>query len=451
MMHFKQPPKQLPWGMEALVEPYHEAHHAALHIMNLASLAQLADNSRFAFESGDGEEAQGTRPNFITCLVAPLGSCKSEMVKISSLLLKDLQQEDDLHDSELATWNRNKEMYGRDEAGPKPVFGRHLLPPDASQPIFFENLQLLRGNSTMIVAPELDSLSRSKNCWIHNPSIMRLLFDQARGGQQRKTSNGVSCYQKLYANIALSATPECLKKWFNNAEDGTISRILFATLPDDRGQKRQEEKPRSAENRQVVQQLIDRLRNEKVPDKPYQIPRIKEALENWCENKRKLYLMTGNEAVETFRRRCRVIGIRAGAIAYLLEGHEETEAAINFALWVAEVVMQTQMLLFGEEVSIAFARDTKILSGEPLNANQIIFTRLSNSFTLADIRNALEQFGLRGTGYRSNKQRWLKHGLIKPDPDNEGTFFKTEKGQSFAQEVDKMIAETLSQQEQEAA
>ena len=73
----------------------------------------------------------------------------------------------------------------------------------------------------------------------------------------------------------MSGTPDSAKRLFNNTEDGTVSRILFAGFPDNEfGISYQEDKPRSEKNQKALDELIHYLMNQDRTEKPYQIRRI---------------------------------------------------------------------------------------------------------------------------------------------------------------------------------
>lgn len=432
-------PKRLPKGMNIILEPYTRQHHDALSICALPVLAQLYENARFELEPNEDPDSQGSRINFVSCLVAPQASGKSAMKKMSERMLKSLSAEDDQTNERLQEYNDEKEAAGDRGKKPKnPHLPLHILPPDTTQAAFFENLANLKGRSMFICAPEIDCL-RERYSWGNNRSLWRLAFDQDKAGQKRQSSKGVNCYQNLYLNVNMSGTPEVMYRFFKNCEDGTVSRILFCSFQDERGAVYEEDKPRSKANQQALDALISQCMNEPVNEEPYRLPMIARAMDRWSEQKRLLYNMSDEEAVETFRRRCRIIGLRAGAIAFLLEDHKESKVAIDFALWVAEYVFYYQMKFFGQKMNESAAINAEVMNSSALCASEVVFFRISDTYTYRDIETSFTLLNRKGSGYRVTNSRWLKEGLCEPVPGTRDQFRKTKKGIAMAKKFAAML------------
>ena len=80
------------------------------------------------------------------------------------------------------------------------------------------------------------------------------------------------------------------------------------------------------------------------------LPLINKAIEEWDEEKRQEYLQTLRYSLDVLRRRAALNGFRAGIIAYLLEGRQETERAIRFATWYAERCLHYQLQIYGDKI-----------------------------------------------------------------------------------------------------
>jgi hypothetical protein len=218
-----------------------------------------------------------------------------------------------------------------------------------------------------------------------------------------------------------------------------VSRILFAGFPDNEfGISYQEDKPRSEKNQKALDELIHYLMNQETPEKPYQIPRIIKALNEWCESKRVKYNFNDDKATDLFRRRTKEIGISAGAIAFILEGFKETKVAIQFAVWVAEFVFYYQMKFFGKEMNqSAEANDLILRASGNLNTNETTFSRLNTTFSYQDVREEQKRLGLEGTGYRNITSRWVKEEYVTKLPNSRDMFRKTSKGIELSRQLDK--------------
>lgn len=425
-------PKRLPKGYNIVLEPYTRVHHDALAIGALPIFAQLLQNARFELEPNEDPDFKGNPINFVACLVAPQASGKGTLKKMSERMLKPLLIVDKETNRKLQDYNDEKEAVGDRGKKPKnPHLFLNVLPPDTTQAAFFENLANSEGHSMFICAPEIDSL-RERYSWGNNRSLWRLAFDQDKAGQKRQSSKGVNCYENLFLNVCMSGTPEVMYHLFKGCEDGTVSRILFCSFQDERGAAYEKDKARTAGNQAALDDLIKACMDEPLNDEPYHIPKIDKAISKWNEQKRQLFNMSDDDAVETFRRRCSIIGLRAGAIAYLLEGHKESQVAIDFALWVAEYAFYYQMKFFGKQMNESAALNAEVMNATGLCVSDVAFLRIGNTYTYDDVEDCFVRMNHKGSGYRVTNSRWIKHGLSEAIAGTRDQFRKTPKGIALA-------------------
>ena len=112
------------------------------------------------------------------------------------------------------------------------------------------------------------------------------------------------------------------------------------------------------------------------------LPLINKAIEEWDESKRQEYLQTLRYSLDVLRRRAALNGFRAGIIAYLLEGHKETERAIKFALWYAERCLHYQLQIYGDKID---ALRNGQLSPQASKGNIRYLDLLPKEFTKEDL------------------------------------------------------------------
>ena len=98
------------------------------------------------------------------------------------------------------------------------------------------------------------------------------------------------------------------------------------------------------------------------------------------------------------------MGARAGAIAYILCGGKESKVVIEFALWVAEYVLQQQVYLWGHNME----HEDKVRTTAPAN----LFKMLPDEFTRKEMEDLRAVDG-QGTNVRQIISRWKKAGMIQ--------------------------------------
>ena len=133
-------------------------------------------------------------------------------------------------------------------------------------------------------------------------------------------------------------------------------------------------------------------------------------------------------SLDVLRRRAALNGFRAGIIAYLLEGRQETERAIKFAVWYAERCLHYQLQLYGDKID---ALNNAKLSPQASKGVIRYLDLLSAEFTQEEFQN-LRQANNESTVVKTIIWRWKKEGLVEKIDTN--LWRKTIKPQNYAEE-----------------
>ena len=160
-----------------------------------------------------------------------------------------------------------------------------------------------------------------------------------------------------------------------------MSRVTPVLLPDMVGAKMPKFKAWTKEEEEKVKRQCLCLMDE---EGEVNLPLINQAIEEWDEGKRQEYLQTLRYSIDVLRRRAALNGFRAGIIAYLLEGRQETERAIKFAVWYAERCFHYQLLIYGNKIDAL--RDGAI-SAQASKGNIRYLDALPKEFSKEDLVN----------------------------------------------------------------
>ena len=229
----------------------------------------------------------------------------------------------------------------------------------------------------------MDTLVKSERAgvWSQKSDIYRLAFDNAEYGQAYMSETSFNAHVKVYYNLLLTGTPNSMRRFFKDLENGLATRVCFAQLPDTAfteipvfeqySDKEKEEIIRWARQLDAEQGTIE-------------CKQVDIAISRWLEEKRQQAIDADSRAMDTLRRRAAVIGFRAGMLCYLLEGHKETPRVRLFADWVAEYVFRTQMELWGEQMERELNQAVEAMSTERGAASSLL-NLLPQEFTTADL------------------------------------------------------------------
>ena len=349
---------ELPRLFQLLVKPYPEDYHAAVVIASLSILGTLATKVRSTYIDGSMHSL-----SFISCVVAPQASGKSfTRTLVNKLLGKVMAQDAVAREVERQYIEEKKAMKNAQKLPEDPRVKIRILPPLCSNAMLFKRLDCAGGEHCFSFVEEIDTLTKGQKAgaWCQKDDLLRQAFDNSIGGQDYLSETSWSAMVEIYYNLLMCGTPSAVKRFFSDVENGLVSRVCFAQLPDMLGAPIPVLKQLSDEEEAEIQRWVTYLMDEGNPmDESltngtihYDVPRVHECINTWLEARRSEYLETqDNPALDIFRRRAAVIGFRAGLLAMLLCGHEETDLVLNFAQWVASYVLTQQMYIFGKDMN----------------------------------------------------------------------------------------------------
>ena len=357
-------------------------------------------------------------PSFITVVTAPQASGKSFARNMYNTLTARLQAQDatnraieEAYRQELKKAKNAKEQ----PEDPRPCI--RLLPPSVSVAKLLQRLDYAGGRHLLTFAEEIDTLTKSNRSgtWAQKSDIYRNAFDNAEYGQDYMSDASYSTITRVYYNLLVLGTPRAVGRFFNDVEDGLVSRVLFAEIPDQAGKRMPKFGKFTASAEKRVDAIVERLMQMK---DCYELDYLNNAIDDWLEQRRLDFLRTQNMALEIFRRRAAVIGFRAGLVAVAcyeaaMASDENGNKAYyakrvkSFALWVANYALTALLSRFGEKME-EVQRDT---AARKRTVYTDLFSELAATFTSDDLRACVKRAGSRSP-IRHIIYRWNQNGMI---------------------------------------
>lgn len=357
-------------------------------------------------------------PSFITVVTAPQASGKSFARNMYNTLTARLQAQDATNRAiEEAYRQELKKAKNAKEQPEDPRACIRLLPPSVSVAKLLQRLDYAGGRHLLTFAEEIDTLTKSNKSgsWAQKSDIYRNAFDNAEYGQDYMSDASYSTITRVYYNLLVLGTPRAVGRFFNDVEDGLVSRVLFAEIPDQAGKRMPHFGKFTASVEKRVDGLVERLMEMK---DHYDLDYLNKAIDEWLEQRRLDYLRTQNMALEIFRRRAAVIGFRAGMVAAacyeasnLVDGGKNVFRYIrrvkSFALWVANYALTALLSRFGEQME-EVQRD---VTPRKRTVYTDLFAELAATFTADDLRASVKRAGSRSP-IRHIIYRWHQNGMI---------------------------------------
>ena len=389
-----------------------EEYRAAMVIASLPVLGTLATRVRF-----DYLDKQEQSLSFFSCVTAPAASGKSFIRKPVDLLLTPINEQDAIEREKEQAYKDKLRASKNSKNQPEDP---HACPRNNGVSISIAKLlQLLTyagGKHLIGIGEEMDTLVKSEKAgvWSQKSDIYRLAFDNAEYGQAYMSDASFNAHIKVYYNLLLTGTPNSMKRFFKDLENGLATRVCFAQLPDTSFTEIPVFAPYSdAEKAEIIRWA----RQLDAEDGRISCSQVGTVISEWLEKKRQQAIDADSHAMDTLRRRAAVIGFRAGMLCYLLEGRKWTKVVSSFAEWVAEYVFRNQMELWGDQMEQLLTGALEAQSEH--GAASSLLDVLPKEFSTADLIKLRARKGqsVKSSAITVLLHRWKTHGRIEKVSD----------------------------------
>ena len=391
---------ELPGILQDLADHAPEEFKEATLMAAMPMLGTLATGIRARYRDGKMNSA-----SFIIDIEAPQATGKSFVDNEFELLMDPIIKQDEVEWQKEIAYSLAKKD-GQDVENPCSQI--RIIEPNIGVSAFLERALYAKGKHLFTYAPEIETVLKNNKggAWTEKNDLFRLAYDNKPWGQHRISKDSFSGKITLYYNMVMCGTPNKCRAFFADAESGLVSRVTPVVLPDMVGAKMPEFKVWTKDEEEKVKRQCLCLMDE---EGEVDLPLINKAIEEWDESKRQEYLQTLRYSLDVLRRRAALNGFRAGIIAYLLEGRQETERAIKFALWFAERCLYYQLQIYGDKIDLLH---NGALSMQAAKGNIRYLDALPKEFTKEDLV-ALRLSNNESPVVKTIIYRWVKEGMVE--------------------------------------
>lgn len=386
----------------------------------------------------DGKE-QTT--SFIGVIFAPQAAGKSFARDIVRYLSKDLRKHDEFSVQKEKLFRAELKQKKNAETIPEdPHAPYRIVQSVISVPRLLGRQEDAGGLHQFSFTEEIDTLVKSNQggSYAQKSDLYRQAFDNAEYGQDYMSVDTFTGSVRLYYNILMLGTPKQLYKFFNDSENGLVSRCCFAELKNQefadipyfkKLTSRQEERITKA--MEVFEKMTYARKNARTDEYTIgplvnvdkYLDETKKVLRKWLEDKRSEALKANDYALDIFRRRAAVKAFRVAMLCVGIYTPSRCGAATrrtiaNFASWFAEQDMRQTMSAFGSMIEV---RDRQ--GAAPRKS---LFDLLPASFTSADVYGVLRRQGMTSNPTKVI-YKWKASGLIRTEDNITFTKKQTKK------------------------
>ena len=390
----KLPP--LPPLVRQITQSAPEDFRPAVVLCTLPMLGTLGSKLRAQYLDGRFHS-----PSFQVALEAPQASGKSFMVRLAEQLMAPILKRD-----------KEERQYEPDDIG---II--RIVPATISITKLLQRMENARGLHLFAMAEEIDTVTKTfKRSFSSYEDMLRVAFDNGYYGQDYASNISYSGIVNMYYNTIFSGTPNAIRRFYSDIENGMVSRVCFATIPDQFGKPMPVWTPLCEDSRLEIENEIKRLdRISEVngvvqPDHVMDLSFLNQAMEQWLQTQQREAVHTDDRSRDIFCRRAAVVGFRAGMLAWFLYGETDTDLTrkntISFARWVASQML-AQLLLRYQIPS----------NGGYITCWETVFNMLADEFTREDVRQALVATGT-STTVKMVLYRWRVLEYIETIEEN---------------------------------
>ena len=280
-----------------------------------------------------------------------------------------------------------------------------------------------------------------KNGYSNLRTIMRTSYDLGSlFGIDFASDNSYSAIVDINICSMFCATPAALDEYFDKKaiEGGNITRTILCKLEDDLGEDGAIFIPYTSEQRARIDTMLSRLMNETYdndgglqPTYELDMSWLDKTVCKWVRDKGKEATLSGNQALDVFRKRSSVSAFRIAALCQYLYMMEESMSVVpdnirrfvkQIYLYMAEYILQAMLDRWGKRFEDLNAkREAELKPGPKEN----LFDQLTETFTREQLNLLIEKQG-KVTPDKVFINRWKKLRVIEIIDKN--TFRKVKKG-----------------------
>ena len=267
-----------------------------------------------------------------------------------------------------------------------------------------------------------------KNGYSNLRTIMRTSYDLGSlFGIDFASDNSYSAIVDINICSMFCATPAALDEYFDKKaiEGGNITRTILCKLEDDLGEDGAIFIPYSSEQRARIDTMLSRLMNETYdndgglqPTYELDMSWLDKTVCKWVRDKGKEATLSGNQALDVFRKRSSVSAFRIAALCQYLYMQEETSSLTldiiqkrvrQIYLFMAEYILQNMLERWGKRFEELNAkREAEQKPGPKEN----LFDQLTDTFTREQLNLLIEKQG-KVTPDKVFLNRWKKLRVIE--------------------------------------
>lgn len=390
---------------------------------------------------------------FFSIVYAPPSTNKSFLERHMELLHEDLILRDMLSNERENLYNKIVSKKGGNEKSPdNPHVTLRIVEPKQSETDFLEKQQANKGHHMFTYAPEMDSWRKGvKAAGGNKDDMIRIAWDNGSYGQNFKSPNSFKGRVNLFWNVYICGTQDQLEQYFQNVENGLVTRCSFTKIKNQEFQDAPQFKQLTKAGEKVIRDFMKRCDNKnyreplefdpellmsvseenfdkEVPwryewKKPETVDMnwVMPTIRKFLKEQLRIASLDQDHARDVFRRRVAVRGFRMALLCTELYGAnwnkpKNQKEIMNFIEWWMPLDLEGIMELFADKYNEIADRGSVRLTQKG------VFELLEDTFDKNDVYSACKRLGKK-TPVKVIIYNWKKLKAIK-EGSKDGQYVK---------------------------
>ncbi len=394
--------------------------HEPLVPMFFPVLGAHISGTEFQYPDYSWKEPTGMMAN----LVAHSGDNKGQLTTLANAICRDFSKHDEEEGKKYLAWQKQKNSRGANKDKPEEPQVAYWFPPsDSTKPAFLKNaiaLEAQGGHTQYFNLPEVEMADLLCGSHRQVSVLLRNVYDRAKAGALRATSDGVTGNPILRACITIASNPDSTRKFYKyELTNGTFGRMVFSYKP--RGERKGKIPRQGKYDEEFYQKLDEYLLRLDICKGRYIIRPLNKLIDKLAEEMASLADLTDDDLMFEISHRSLVSAWKAGCILWVLNNQTWTKAMGELIEWLVYHDLWSKMTVFADMLS----KDTFQLSETQRRGPKNMLDSLPNTFNEAQLEALRTSLDKSKEGTKGQLAKWLHRKFITFD-ELTGLYTKTE-------------------------
>ena len=375
--------------------------------------------TEFQYPDYSWKEPTGMMAN----LVAHSGDNKGQLTTLANAICRDFSKHDEEEGKKFLAWQKQKNTKGANKDKPEEPQVAYWFPPsDSTKPAFLKNaiaLEAQGGHTQYFNLPEVEMADLLCGSHRQVSVMLRNVYDRAKAGALRATSDGVTGNPILRACITIASNPDSTRKFYKRElTNGTFGRMVFSYKP--RGERKGKIPRQGKYDDEFYQKLDEYLIRLDACKGRFIIRPLNKLTDRLAEEMATLADLTDDDLMFEISHRSLVSAWKAGCILWVLNNQTWTKSMGELVEWLVYHDLWSKMTIFADMLG----KDTFQLSEAQRRGPKNMLDDLPNTFNEAQLEALRLQLGKSKEGTNGQLRKWLYRKFIEFN-EQTGLYTKT--------------------------